>query len=99
MRVCQPPRIVFGDRRVLRAYLKAGLGRNSRACRMADVINGGMTPQAAVEKASTPSPQPAASLMKLATNVRHVEPYIGPCQLPDPVLVPGKRPIAKPITW
>jgi hypothetical protein len=47
----------------------------------------------------TPTPRPAASLMKVATSVRHVPPYIGPCQLPDPVLVPGKRPIAKPITW
>jgi hypothetical protein len=53
MRVCQPPRIVFGDRGVLSAYLKAGLGRNIPCMpAWADVINGGMTPQAAVEKAS-----------------------------------------------
>jgi uncharacterized LabA/DUF88 family protein len=47
----------------------------------------------------TPTARPATSLMKVATHVRHIQPYIGPCQLPDPVLVPGKRPIAKPIGW
>ena len=47
----------------------------------------------------TPTARPAASLMKVATHVRHIQPYIGPCQLPDPVVVPGKRPITKPIGW
>jgi hypothetical protein len=47
----------------------------------------------------TPTAQPAARLIKVATGVRHVQPYIGPCQLPDPVSVPGKRPIAKPANW
>jgi uncharacterized LabA/DUF88 family protein len=47
----------------------------------------------------TPTAQPAAPLIKVATGVRHVQPYIGPCQLPDPVPVPGKRPIAKPANW
>jgi hypothetical protein len=41
----------------------------------------------------TPTARLAASLMKVATHARHIQPYIGPCQLPEPVLVPGKRPI------
>ena len=47
----------------------------------------------------TPTARPAASLVKVATHVRHIQPYIGPCQLPDPILVPGKRPITKPVGW
>jgi hypothetical protein len=47
----------------------------------------------------TPTSQPATSLVRVATSVRHVRPYLGPCQLPDPVPVPGKRPIAKPAGW
>jgi uncharacterized LabA/DUF88 family protein len=47
----------------------------------------------------TPSAKPAASLAAVASNVRHVHPYIGPCQLPDPVPVPDKRPISKPKGW
>lgn len=47
----------------------------------------------------TPTARPAASLMTVATSVRHVQPYIGPCQLPDTIPVPGKRPITKPAGW
>ena len=47
----------------------------------------------------TPAAQPAVALTRVATSVRHVKPYIGPCQLPDPVPVPGKTPIAKPADW
>jgi hypothetical protein len=47
----------------------------------------------------TPTAQPATSLMKVATYVRHIQPYIGPCQLPDPVLVPSKRSITKSVGW
>jgi NYN domain len=47
----------------------------------------------------TPSAQPAVSLTNVATSVRHIRPYVGPCQLPNLVLVPGKRPIAKPARW
>lgn len=47
----------------------------------------------------SPSARPAASLANVATNVRHVQPYIGPCQLPDLILVPGKKPIRKPREW
>lgn len=47
----------------------------------------------------TPTARPATSLAAVSTNVRHIHPYIGPCQLPDPVPVPGKRPIRKPARW
>jgi len=47
----------------------------------------------------SPSPKPATSLAAVATSVRHIQPYIGPCQLPDPVPVPGKKPIGKPAEW
>lgn len=47
----------------------------------------------------SPIARPATSLANVATNVRHVQPYIGPCQLSDPILVPGKKPIRKPSEW
>ena len=47
----------------------------------------------------TPVQKPATSLVSVASNVRHIQPYIGPCQLPDPVPLPGKKPIAKPAGW
>lgn len=47
----------------------------------------------------SPSPKPATSLAEVATGVRHIQPYVGPCQLPDPVPVPGKKPISKPVEW
>ena len=47
----------------------------------------------------TPAPKPATSLVNVATSVRHIQPYIGPCQMPDPVPVSGKKPIAKPANW
>lgn len=43
--------------------------------------------------------KPATSLVNVSTNVRHIQPYIGPCQLPDTVLIPGKQAISKPPTW
>jgi hypothetical protein len=46
-----------------------------------------------------PSAKPSASPMAVSSSVRHVAPYIGPCQLPDPVVVPGRRPISKPTSW
>jgi len=46
-----------------------------------------------------PTAQPAGSLVRVAGSVRHIEPYIGRCQLPDPVAIPGKKPIAKPARW
>lgn len=47
----------------------------------------------------TPTGKPANSLAAVSTNVRHIHPYIGPCQLPDPISLPGKRPIRKPASW
>jgi hypothetical protein len=44
--------------------------------------------------------KPAASLVAVSTAVRHIQPYLGPpYQLPDPVLIPGRKPIAKPVKW
>lgn len=47
----------------------------------------------------SPSAKPATSLARVATGVRHIQPYVGPCQLPDSVPVPGKKPIGKPSEW
>jgi uncharacterized LabA/DUF88 family protein len=47
----------------------------------------------------TPSAKPSASLTAVSSSVRHVQPYIGPCQLPNPVVVPGRQPISKPASW
>lgn len=47
----------------------------------------------------TPVAKPATSLAKVATAVRHIQPYIGPCQLPAQIPVPGKKPIGKPVEW
>ena len=47
----------------------------------------------------TPIARPAASLTKVASTVRHIQPYIGPCQLPDQIPLLGKKPISKPVEW
>jgi hypothetical protein len=47
----------------------------------------------------SPIARPATSLAKVVSGIRHIEPYIGPCQLPDSIPVPGKKPIAKPVEW
>jgi hypothetical protein len=47
----------------------------------------------------TPVAKPSPSLVKVVTNVRHIQPYLGPCQFLDPVSVPGKPPIVKPLGW
>ncbi len=47
----------------------------------------------------TPVAKPATSLAQAASEVRHIKPYLGPCQLPSPILVPGKSPIIKPVGW
>lgn len=47
----------------------------------------------------SPTGKPATSLVAVASHVRHVQPYIGPCQLPSPIPVTGKSPIMKPSTW
>jgi hypothetical protein len=44
----------------------------------------------------TPTDNPARELKKLATHLRHLRPYLGACQFPDPVIGP-KGPIVKPV--
>jgi hypothetical protein len=46
-----------------------------------------------------PSSQPSASLVAVASHVRHIQPYLGPCLFPDPVTLPGGRTVAKPASW
>ena len=45
----------------------------------------------------TPASKPSASLNSIATETRHVQAYLGACQLPNPVL--GKKAIFKPLVW
>ena len=47
----------------------------------------------------TPTGRLATTFGAVSSNVRYVHAYIGPCPLPDPVPVPGKRPISKPASW
>jgi uncharacterized LabA/DUF88 family protein len=47
----------------------------------------------------TPVAQPAPSLKNIATYVRHIGPYIGPCQLPDRVTLPTGKETVKPSSW
>ena len=43
--------------------------------------------------------QPAKSLVDLSQSVRHVGPYLGPSQFPDPVIGKNGQAIPKPATW
>lgn len=47
----------------------------------------------------TPSAKPATSLVAVSSRVRHVQPYIGPCQLPASITLPNGRTVAKPASW
>ncbi len=46
-----------------------------------------------------PVNKPATSLIKYATNVRHIRPYLGPSQFPNPVINAKGEQIHKPPTW
>jgi uncharacterized LabA/DUF88 family protein len=46
-----------------------------------------------------PDTKSATRLQNVATSVRHVAPYIGPCQLPNPITSPNGRQIQKPPSW
>lgn len=46
-----------------------------------------------------PSAKPAGSLQACATSVRHIQPYLGPCQMPNVLLDSTGRQIVKPPTW
>lgn len=47
----------------------------------------------------TPENVASTSLSAVCSHVRHIRPYLGACGLPDPIIVAGKKPIAKPIGW
>ncbi len=47
----------------------------------------------------TPSSPPAGSLVAVATSVRHIQPYLGSCQFPDPVVGLNGKAISKPAGW
>ncbi|PBQ19286.1 hypothetical protein CCL09_06600 [Pseudomonas congelans] len=47
----------------------------------------------------SPVPKPAKGLEKLATYVRHLNPYLGVSQFPDPVVTSAGEKIAKPAGW
>jgi hypothetical protein len=47
----------------------------------------------------TPTANPAGTLRALATEVRHLDSYLGVCQFPDPVIGRDGKPISKPTDW
>lgn len=47
----------------------------------------------------TPTAKPATSLVNVATGVRHIQPYLGPCQLPNPVADATGKLTIKPVGW
>jgi len=47
----------------------------------------------------TPANKPAQSLVNVVASVRHIRPYLGPCQFPSSITVAGKGPIIKPSGW
>ena len=47
----------------------------------------------------TPTSNPANTLKALATEVRHLSPYLGVSQFPDPVIGLDGNPISKPADW
>jgi hypothetical protein len=47
----------------------------------------------------TPVSKPATSLVQYASHVRHITPYLGPCILPDPVILANGRKVSKPADW
>jgi uncharacterized LabA/DUF88 family protein len=47
----------------------------------------------------SPTAKPATSLVAVSTHIRHVAPYVGPCQLPPVIPIVGKKAITKPPAW
>ncbi len=47
----------------------------------------------------SPVSQPATSLVRVSTSVRHVRPYLGPCQLPARVQARNGKWVCKPTEW
>jgi len=46
-----------------------------------------------------PQARAATSLTRVATGVRHISSYVGPCQLPNPVTLLDGRTVSKPAAW
>ena len=46
-----------------------------------------------------PNSRPSASLVAAANHVRHVQPYLGPCQLPPTVTAANGKVVTKPAAW
>ena len=47
----------------------------------------------------SPVGKPATSLVHVSTSIRHIQPYLGPCQLPHQLQAPNGRTISKPSEW
>ena len=47
----------------------------------------------------TPCDKPSTTLAKVSSAVRHIRPYIGPCQLPPQLTGRNGRVIVKPASW
>jgi hypothetical protein len=47
----------------------------------------------------TPVSKPATSLVAVSSHVRHIQPYLGPCHFPDPVVLANGKKISKPAGW
>lgn len=47
----------------------------------------------------TPDSRPSASLAAVASHVRHIRPYIGPCLFPNVVTLPNGSTVNKPANW
>jgi hypothetical protein len=47
----------------------------------------------------TPVSRPATSLVAVSSHVRHIVPYLGPCEFPDTVELGNGKRVAKPAGW
>jgi hypothetical protein len=47
----------------------------------------------------TPTNRPGKSLTIHCVDVRHIAPYLGPSQFPNPVVLPNGKRVAKPSSW
>ena len=47
----------------------------------------------------TPVNKPSVSLVRVASHVRHIGPYLGPGQLPSSITLPNGQTVTKPSSW
>jgi uncharacterized LabA/DUF88 family protein len=47
----------------------------------------------------TPEKVASRALSAVASHVRHIRPHLSGCDLPNPIVVPGRKPIVKPAGW